>query len=257
MIFKLILVYFFPIFFPNHKSVIDCGVKNNAVASGETLVYKIYYNWNFIWIGAGEVVFRITEEESTFKISATGTTYPSYDWVFKVRDRYETIVNKENFLPISSVREIQEGKFSLYDSLLFNRSESTVTSFRGRNKDNLQDSIFEADPCIQDILSIIYYARNLSYKNGERSSKIPASIFIDRSIWPLEISIGTYKDNHKIKGLGVFSTLELRPKVKEGFYFRKNTDMKIWVTQDEHKIPVLIETPISVGSLKVILKETR
>ncbi|MGA1543632.1 MAG: DUF3108 domain-containing protein [Saprospiraceae bacterium] len=256
MIFKLILVYFLPLLNLNYSSSNDCGVTNTAVENGETLVYKIYYNWNFIWIGAGEVVFRVTEEETTYKISAIGTTYPSYDWFFKVRDRYETVVNKADFLPISSVRDIQEGKFTLYDSLLFNRDESTITSYRGKNKDNLQDSLFEADQCIQDILSIIYYARNLNYE--ERiPAKIAASIFIDRSIWPLEISVGSYKERHKIKGLGVFSTLELNPNVKEGFYFKKNTDMKIWVTQDEQKIPLLIETPISVGSLKVILKETR
>jgi len=256
MIFKFILVFFLPLLNLSYSSPNDCGVKNTAVENGETLVYKIYYNWNFIWIGAGEVVFRVTEEETTYKISAIGTTYPSYDWFFKVRDRYETVVNKADFLPISSVRDIQEGKFTLYDSLLFNRDESTITSYRGKNKDNLQDSLFEADPCIQDILSIIYYARNLNFE--ERTpAKIPASIFIDRSIWPLEISVGSYKERHKIKGLGVFSTLELNPNVKEGFYFKKNTDMKIWVTQDEQKIPLLIETPISVGSLKVILKETR
>lgn len=256
MIFKLILVYFLPLLYLNYSSSTDCGVKNTAVEHGETLVYKIYYNWNFIWIGAGEVVFSLTEDENTYKISAIGTTYPSYDWFFKVRDRYETVVNKVDFLPIRSVRDIQEGKFTLYDSLLFNRDESTVTSFRGKNKDHLQTSLFEVDQCIQDILSIIYFARNLNYEEGV-SAKIPASIFIDQSTWPLEISVGAYKERHKIKGLGIFSTLELKPNVKEGFYFRKNTDMKIWVTQDQQKIPLLIETPISVGSLKVILKETQ
>jgi hypothetical protein len=97
----------------------------------------------------------------------------------------------------------------------------------------------------------------LNYEEEAGPSIIPASIFIDRSSWPLEISVGAFKEKHKIKGLGVFSTLELRPNVKEGFYFRQNTDMKIWVTQDEKRVPLLIETPISVGSLKVILKETR
>lgn len=257
MIFNVFLVLLFPLLNLNNSSPIDCGLENTSIVDGETLVYKIYYNWNFLWIGAGEVVFKVKEEEAAYKITAIGTTYPSYDWFFKVRDRYETVVNKVDLMPISAVRDIQEGKFTLYDSLLFNRNERTVTSFRGKNKNNLQDSLFEVDHCIQDILSIIYYARNLNYEEEAGPSIIPASIFIDRSSWPLEISVGAFKEKHKIKGLGVFSTLELRPNVKEGFYFRQNTDMKIWVTQDEKRVPLLIETPISVGSLKVILKETR
>ncbi len=257
MIFKHILAFLFFLCYSALSVSQNCGIENSKVLDGETLVYKIYYNWNFIWIGAGEVVFKVTEEPNTYKFSAIGTTYSSYDWFFKVRDRYETVVNKIDLMPISSVRDIQEGKFTLYDSLLFNRGAHTVTSFRGKSKENLQDSLFEVDHCIQDILSIIYYARNLNYEEKEDFSIIPASIFIDRSSWPVELSVGAYREKHKIKGLGVFSTLELRPNVKEGFYFRPNTDMKIWVTQDEQKIPLLIETPISVGSLKVILKETR
>ena len=32
-------------------------VVNNAFQNGEELVYKIYYNLNFVWIPAGEVTF--------------------------------------------------------------------------------------------------------------------------------------------------------------------------------------------------------
>lgn len=257
MIVKLIFLYLLPLFNPIKISDNECGITNTAFEDGEALVYKIYYNWNFIWIAAGEVVFKVIEEKNTYKFTAVGATYPSYDWFFRVRDRYETIVNKADLMPICSVRDIQEGKFTLYDSLLFNRNENTVTSFKGKSRDFLQDSIFKVDHCIQDILSIIYYTRNLKYQEVAPPSKIPASIFIDRSSWPLEIAVGSYRERHKIRGLGVFSTLELKPNVKEGFYFRKNADMKIWVTQDERRIPLLIETPISVGSLKVVLKETR
>ena len=30
--------------------------------------------------------------------------------------------------------------------------------------------------------------------------------------------------------------------------------MNIWVTDDKNKVPLLIETPISIGSLKAVLK---
>ena len=35
-----------------------CSIENRAFLSGEEIVYKIYYNWNFVWLAAGEVTFK-------------------------------------------------------------------------------------------------------------------------------------------------------------------------------------------------------
>ena len=47
--------------------------------AGEELVYKIYYNLNFVWISAGEVTFKVEDEGNRYHFSATGVTYDSYE----------------------------------------------------------------------------------------------------------------------------------------------------------------------------------
>jgi hypothetical protein len=32
-----------------------CMARNDTFIDGETLVYKLYYNWKLVWIPAGEV----------------------------------------------------------------------------------------------------------------------------------------------------------------------------------------------------------
>src|SRR5690554_4022569 len=59
-----------------------CTIKNTAFQSGEELTYKLYYNWNFIWLSAGEVTFKVTELGSQYHLSAVGSTYSSYEWFF-------------------------------------------------------------------------------------------------------------------------------------------------------------------------------
>ncbi len=69
--------------------------------TGETITYKIYYNWEFVWIPAGEVQFRVTEREDHFEFIAEGRSYPSYDSFFKVRDDYISRVGKADLIPMT------------------------------------------------------------------------------------------------------------------------------------------------------------
>ncbi|MCB0576838.1 MAG: DUF3108 domain-containing protein, partial [Saprospiraceae bacterium] len=71
-----------------------CSTTNNTFQNGEQITYKIYYNLNFVWIPAGEVVFKIFDEGSQYHYQAIGTTYSSYEWFFTVRDEYNSWVDK-------------------------------------------------------------------------------------------------------------------------------------------------------------------
>lgn len=72
-----------------------CASTNNTFNVGETLVYKIYYNWNFVWIPAGEVVFKVFDEGDKYHYQAKGRTYESYEWFYVVKDDYDSWVDKK------------------------------------------------------------------------------------------------------------------------------------------------------------------
>jgi Protein of unknown function (DUF3108) len=60
-----------------------CYMPNTTFQGGEELVYKIYYNWNFVWLAAGEVVCRVKEDSKQYHINAQGKTYPSYEFLYR------------------------------------------------------------------------------------------------------------------------------------------------------------------------------
>lgn len=39
----------------------------------------------------------------------------------------------------------------------------------------------------------------------------------------------------------------------EGQVFNENTELKVYVGDDENKLPLMIESPLSVGSVKAVL----
>lgn len=222
---------------------------------GEEITYKLYYHWGLIWLSAGEVVFKVEEgEQGEYYLSAVGRTYSSYEWFFKVRDKYECYVEKESLLPSVAIRQVKEGKYRLYDKLTFDQAARKVVSLRGDTKDQTIRRTFDLQDCMHDILSVIYYTRNLNFDQLEVGEKFPVKIFMDKEVFSLDVHYKGKENDKKIKGLGRFRTLKFSPEVIAGEVFDEDTEMNVWATDDGNRVPLLIESPVSVGSVKAVLK---
>ena len=232
----------------------DCGQENNTYKNGEELTYKAYYNLSPMWVSAGEAKFKARDEGSSYFFSVDGRTYKSYEWFFKVRDRFESRVDKSTGLPTYALRDIKEGGYRLYDKLIFDQNAGKVTSYRGKEKAKAKlNKVYDLDRCTHDVLSIIYQVRNMDFDNMKPGTKFPVEIFLSKEKYSLQVRyIG--KEKKKIKGLGEFNTIVLTPELIEGEVFKEKDAMKIWATDDANRVPLMISTPLSVGSVKVMLK---
>ncbi len=240
---------------PRQAMVNTCSIANNAFQHGEVITYKLYYNWNFVWLSAGEVVFRVKETKDQYHLSATGSTYKSYEWFYKVKDRYDTYVDKNTLLPVLSIRDVHEGKYRLYDKVTFDQQGKKAFSLRGKTKESAEMAEYPIDNCMHDILSIIYYTRNVDFNDLQAGSAFPIKIFMDKEVWPLRVKFQGREKDKKIKGLGRINTIKFSPEVISGFVFGEGAEMTVWASDDENKIPLMIESPVSVGSVKAVLKE--
>lgn len=238
----------------NNYSFEPCIIENSSFQDGEEVVYKLYYNLGFIWLAAGEVTFRVKDQGAQYHLSADGRTYSSYEWFFKVRDRYDTYVDKNTLLPKVAIRNIQEGKYTLYDKTTFDQNRYKAKSTRGKTKEKVESKTFDMGGCMHDILSMIYVTRNLNYDQMASGEKVPVKIFMDEEVWPLKVKYLGKDPRKKIKGMGRYRTIKFQPEVIAGEVFTENTEMNIWVSDDENKVPLLIESPVSVGKVKAVLK---
>jgi len=231
-----------------------CSTDNDVFEVGEELVYKVYYNWNFVWLSAGEVVFRVYDDEEDYHLSARGRTYSSYEWFFKVRDNYDSYIDKETLLPRLSIRDIQEGNYERYDKVTFDQRNKRAVSLKGRSRQEATPESFNLDGCMHDILSIMYYLRNVEVSSMRAGEEVPVKIFFDRETYPLKVKYLGPEDNTKVKGMGRYNTYKFSPQLIAGEVFKEGDEMSVFVSRDKNKIPVLIESPVSVGSVKVVLQ---
>ncbi|MBK9733673.1 MAG: DUF3108 domain-containing protein [Saprospiraceae bacterium] len=238
----------------SHMIYDDCQIENTAILSGEKIVYKAYYNWEFVWIPAGEAVFNIIEKNDTYEITVRGTTYRSYDIFFKVRDYFHSVIDKKTMLPRTFVRIVEEGKYRRYDSLSFNQGNLSAISFNGETKAKAKRKFITVHQCTHDLLSVLYFMRNLDISKYKPGAQIPTRILFDENIYPIKVRYEGKYNNFEIRDLGTFNTIKVIPDLVTGNVFKDGNRMNIWVTNDGNKLPLLIESPLSVGSAKAVLK---
>lgn len=223
-----------------------CNTRNTAFTEGEKLYFKVWYNMGRIWVGAGEASFQVAGDvlsgKKVYHITGDGKTLKSYEWFYKVRDRYESWVDAATMQPAKFVRNVDEGGFKIYNNVLFNQNIGQAVSTNG---------IFQVPKCVQDVLSAIYYARNIDYNNLKVGAKIPFSMFLDDKVYNLYIR---YLGKEKIETrYGTFNTIKISPLLIEGTIFKGGEKMAVWVSDDANHLPVRIDSPILVGSIKVDL----
>ncbi len=221
-----------------------CSIRNTAWHSGESINYHVYYTLAGIYVYGGEANFNINQEryngKPVYHIVGEGKTIPFFDGFFKVRDKYESYIDTATLQPYKFVRNILEGDFKKFETVTFNQAANTATS---------QGGTFKVPDCVQDVLSSIYYARNIDFNKYNPGDKIPFSMFIDDKTYNLYIR---YLGKEKIKTkYGKFNAIKFKPLLIEGTIFKGGEKMTVWVSDDANKIPVRIESPISVGSVKV------
>jgi hypothetical protein len=225
-----------------------CKIKNTSFKSGERLVFKVYYNMSPLWIHAGNAQFMVStetlENRSVYHISGIGKTLKSYDWFFKVNDKYETILDQESLLPQRFIRNVNEGGFKIYNYVNFIQPLGKAVSTNGT---------FDVPHCVQDVLSAIYYARNIDYNKHKVGDKIPFSMFLDDKVYDLYIRY-MGKENIETK-YGKFRAIKIMPLLIEGTLFKGGEKMAVWVSDDANHIPLRVDSPILVGSIKVDLME--
>lgn len=232
----------------------SCPIINQTFQSGENLWFKVYYNWGLIWVTAGEASFSVALEEfnsnKVYHFLGLGSTYPKYDWFYKVRDRYESYADTLTLKPLRFIREAREGKTYTKDDYNFNQQKNKVYSFEQRNKNPPKLDSITVNSCTNDVVTAIFYARCVDYSLHRPNDTVPITFVLDGKLYYYHI---TYLGKEIISNelLGKVRCIKFSTKLIEGTIFKEGEEMTVWVTDDNNKIPVYVETPIIVGNIKV------
>lgn len=221
-----------------------CGMTNTAFKAGEKVGFVVYYTAaKLINVTAGAGSFTTTLEKlngkSVYHVVGEGHTLPSYEWAYKAKDTYETFMDTETLLPVKFVRNVDEGGYKKYQNVNFNRAANTAIS----------DAVFKVPSCVHDVVSAVFYARNINFNGLKANDRIPFSVFLDNEVHSMYVRyLGKEVLTTKY---GKFNTIKFKPLTIKGTIFEGGEQMTVWVTDDANHVPVRIESPIIVGKVRI------
>lgn len=221
-----------------------CGIRNTAFKAGEKILVKVYYSTLGAYIAAGEATFTTTltrfNGKTVYHGVGEGKTYPFFDNFFKVRDRYESFFDTATLSPYKFLRNVDEGGHKIYNNVTFNQTANTAVSTNG---------VFKISDCMQDVVSAMYYARNIDWDKYKPNDKIPFDMFLDDQVYHLYIR---YLGKETVKTqYGKFKAIKFKPLLIKGTIFEGGEKLTAWVSDDPNRLILRIESPITVGSVKI------
>lgn len=223
-------------------------ITHKAFQPGEKLKYRLHYGI----IDAGEAVLEVKEHPTTiagrkiYHMVGNGYSKGTFDWFFKVRDRYETYMDADGVFPWLFVRRVDEGGYKINQDYKFYQNKNKV--------DNGEGKTFDTPEGVQDMLSAFYYARTIDFSKAKKGDVFTVTTFVDDEIFPLQIK---YAGTAVLKMDGVkYNTLKFHPVVQKGRIFKNEEDLTVYISNDGNKIPLMAQAKILVGSIKMELVDS-
>src|ERR1700683_3445072 len=153
------------------------GIRNTAFQAGEVLTYRVYYAVAGAYIAAGEASFTTTLEsfdhKNVYHVVGEGKTFSFEDKFFRVRDRYESYIDTATLQPYKFIRDVNEGGYKTFENVSFYKSTNTAITNSGT---------YAVPSCVQDVISAIFYARNIDFDKYKANDTIPFEMFLDRRV---------------------------------------------------------------------------
>jgi len=228
----------------------DVNPEYRPFKKGEFLRFNIHYGI----IDAGEATFSVKDTDVViagnkhYSVKVTGRSYRSWDYFFKVRDYYYSYIDSSTMMPTVYSRNVLEGDYKNSESYYFDRKKAEA---RGRSMG--ADTSVSIPFNVQDLASMIYFARSFKFYEREVGTKLPINVFFDSEWYECGATLVGY-ENVKTK-LGTFKCMKIVPELVSGRVFKGQRDMVVYVSADKNQIPVRVESEIFIGSIKVDLIE--
>ena len=220
--------------------------KEAVFQAGEVLQYKLKYGF----ITAAEGTLKVLnsdlkfDNKPTYKLVVDARTSGTFDIFYKIRDHYDSYIDKVSLLPYFYQEDVKEAKYKRADKARFYQDTKKVVSNKGTFT-TPTDQTF-------DLVSAYYFARSLDITKLKIGELFKLNYYLGKSIHQLEIK---YVGKEIVKSsIGNIRCLKFSPSIEPGRIFRKDSSLYLWITDDGNRVPVKAQVEIIVGAVTMEIK---
>lgn len=242
-----------------HAPAQKCQMKNEAFKAGEKITYDLYYKYGIVNAKAGTGFMETTQTsykgKSTYKIHMQANTSGMVNSLYTVNDTLTGYVDM-NLAPLLFTKEASEGGDYSKERQVYSYGDDGKINIRTiRSRDGVQsfDEVISTDDCAYDYISILSYARNLNYADMKTGHNTSIQFLSGRKIVNMYVrylGTTTVKANNGKK----YNAIQLSMMILDDAFTNQKEAMRVTLTNDKNRLPIIVDTSLKMGSIRIILK---
>ncbi len=214
---------------------------NEAFGPGEYLEFEVGYGFIKAGTATLEVRRRVNYKGyQSLELVSTAKSYPALAKLYYVEDYNYSIFDYRGLFPWRYQKDVHEGHYQAFRWADFDQKNKKIYTA----KDTLNASEY-----VQDALTALYYTRTIPLQAGQT---VAMEVFSDGKKYLLEVKV--LKKEKVTVPAGTFRTLVVEPLLKTPGIFQQAGKIKVWLTDDRLRLPVLMKSRVLIGSISAQLK---
>ena len=229
-----------------------------AFGDGERLEFTVSYRAK-MWpnTDVGDVVLTVSQRQDRFTIVGQAQTRSFFRWFYELSQTYTTVMDVSTLRPITSSTRIREKKYEFDGNMTFDWNDMVAHStWRTLRRPEDRHKTIPTTENSVDGLSLFYRLRNTDTATLRVGVAVPLELVLTDTVRIVHYKF-LGREVLNVSGLGRFRTLKFSCTLASSSQdesFEDGSEFFIWISDDRNRIPLLVESPIRVGSVRARLR---
>jgi hypothetical protein len=208
---------------------------------------KLFFNIYWLGIYVGNAVLEAVNDKDGLRITSRVNSTPFISTFFTVEDFAESLIIRGRATHFRIKQH--EGRYKTDRETIFDVSTGKITYFDYRKGKRNEHSI---NGVVWDVVSGFYFLRTQPLTVGKT---VYLNVFDSNKLLKAEVSV-LRREQISVSGRGEVRTVLVKPDLKSEGLFHRKGDIFIWLTDDEARTPVRVETRVSIGRVIAEIKKS-
>ncbi|ACC98456.1 hypothetical protein Emin_0901 [Elusimicrobium minutum Pei191] len=222
-----------------------------ALWSNEKMKFGVHYG--FVRAGTAHISTKGVVETDfgpAYVIETLANSAKVIDSVFKVRDINYSWIEVNGNSSFGYSQSLREGRYVRDEWITFD-AKNKIFSGVMKKKGDPKFIKGELPGEVHDMLSSLYFVRAQDFSKGK---DFIFDVANREKVYPLVVKF-VKKETVKVPA-GKFNCIVVEPQFRgEGIFIQQGKSLKVWITDDERRIPVKMETEVFIGNVSASLEE--
>ena len=226
---------------------------------GEVLNYRVAYRAK-LFPNTELATVSVTTKVDTlggrdvYHVAGDGQIMKAFRWFFNLHDCYDIWVDSLSKRTLRFASNIIEGGYTFRSHYRYDWDSLKVHTWSQRRTHTPQTKTMTLSQRSMDPVSLYFNLRSVDPAQVRIGEEYDLEMVLEDTIRILKYRL-IGREVCKVPKRGKFNTLHLICTLgtSQEYSFTDGSEFSVWITDDRNRFPVLIESPISVGSIRAYI----